>query len=58
MEISEANINKLKAIISETYELSNKLPDMINNVLHVNINYRLYILNNWIQDFSKDINYE
>jgi len=57
MNISENNFKKLKTIINELMELSNKLPDIANNIVNTNINYRAFILNQWIENPNKDINY-
>jgi len=57
MNISENNFKKLKTIINELMELSNKLPDISNNIVNTNINYRAFILNQWIENPNKDINY-
>jgi len=57
MNISDNNFKKLKIIINELLELSNKLPDIPNNIVNTNINYRAFILNQWIENPSKDIDY-
>ena len=57
INISKNNFKKLKTIINELIELSNKLPDIPNNIVNTNINYRVFILNQWIENPNKDINY-
>ena len=57
MNISENNFKKLKIIINKLLELSNKLPNIANNIINTNINYRAFILNQWIENPNKDINY-
>ena len=57
MNISENNFKKLKTIINELMELSNKLPDISNNIINTNINYRTFILNQWIENPYQDIDY-
>jgi len=58
MNVSETNLNKLKILIKELYELSCILPDISKNVLSTNINYRLFLLEEWTKDYSQEINYE
>ena len=57
MNITENNLVKLKTIINELLELSNKLPDITNNIVSTNINYRAFILSQWIKNPNKDIDY-
>lgn len=53
--ISKSNMEKLTHLIKESYELSNELPNLTRDIVNTNINYRLWILNNWVENPQEDI---
>ena len=44
-------------LINELYELSCELPNVTTDVVNTNINFRAWVLNQWLADMSEDIKY-
>lgn len=57
IKISKQNYNTLKKIIIDTYALSEELPDITDNILNTNINYRMFLLNEWIKNPESKLQY-
>lgn len=57
IKISKQNYNTLKKIIIDTYALSEELPNIVDNILNTNINYRMFLLNEWIKNSESKLEY-
>ncbi len=58
MTITDDNLKKLKVIIKELSEFSDKLPDLTKNIINTNINFRVFLLSEWINNPEDDIPYD
>ena len=56
-KISKQNYETLKKIINDTFAMSEELPDITGNILNTNINYRMFLLNEWINNPESKLQY-